>query len=108
MRMDRSRSAARRGSKRWQNSRPTAVTSASSAPAERRRTREIPGVGKSGHHHQVSGLDLTVGYRTIQVDRDTGTEQVTAFIESIEVSCFWHLERFAPVAQKDPVRLVGH
>src|SRR5689334_23753386 len=54
------------------------VASASSAPADRRRTREVAGVREGGHHHDVAGLDLTVGYRMIQVDRNAGAEQVAA------------------------------
>src|SRR5271156_1740248 len=107
MRMDRSRWAARRGSPRWQGSPLAGVASASSAPADRRRTREVAGVRESGHHHDVAGLDLTVRYRMIQVDRNGGAEQVAAFVESIEVSRFGHLERFAPVVQEHPVWLIG-
>src|SRR5581483_4659363 len=40
-------------------------------------------------------------------DRNAGAEQVAAFIKSIEVSRFGHLERFAPVAQEHPVWLIG-
>src|SRR6476659_1535194 len=107
MRMERWRSAARRGSPRSQGSPLAGVASASSAPADRRRTREVAGVRESGHHHDVAGLDLTVGYRMIQVDRNAGAKQVAAFVKSIEVSRFGHLERFAPVAQEHPVWLIS-
>src|SRR5271156_5360281 len=95
MRMDRSRSAAHRGSPRRQSWPPSGVASASSAPADRRRTSE------------VAGLDLAVGYRMIQVDRDARAEQVAALIKGVAMAFARHLERFAPVAQEDPVWLIG-
>src|ERR1700742_615697 len=105
--MDRSRLACRRGPARWRSFPRAGETSASPAPAERRRTREVTGVREGGHHHDVAGLDPTVGYRTVEVDRDTCTEEVAAFVERIEGPRLGPLERFAPVAQEDPVRLVG-
>src|SRR6476619_8287842 len=107
MRMDRSRWAARRGSPRWQGSPLAGVASASSAPADRRRTREVTGVCECGHHHDVAGLDLTVGYRMIQVDRNAGSEQVAALIKGVAMTFGRHLECFAPVVQEHPVWLIG-
>src|SRR4029077_9672619 len=107
MRMDRSRWASPGEPPRGQGSPLAGIASASSAPADRRGTREVAGVRESGHHHDVAGLDLTVGYCMIQVDRNAGAEQVAAFVKSIEVSRFGHLERFAPVAQEHPVWLIG-
>src|SRR5689334_25035312 len=83
------------------------VASASSAPADRRRTREVAGVREGGHHHDVAGLDLTVGYRMIQVDRNAGAEQVAALIKGVAMTFARHFERFAPVAQEHPVWLIG-
>src|SRR6202789_702162 len=84
------------------------MSSASSAPADRRRAGEVTGVRESGHHHDVPGLDLTVGYRMIKVDRDTGTEQIAALIKGVAVTSLGNLERFTPVAQEHPVGLIGH
>ena len=36
--------------------------------------------------HHVAGLDLTVGYRAIQVDRDTGAEQVAALVKGVAMT----------------------
>src|ERR1700678_1702789 len=102
MRMDRSRSAAHRGSPRWQSWPPVGVASASSAPADRRRTREVASVREGGHHHDVAGLDLAVGYRMIQVDRDARAEQVAALIKGVAMTFARHLERVAPVTQEHP------
>src|ERR1700733_492751 len=108
MRMDRSRWAARRGSPRWQGSPLAGDASASSAPADCRRAGEVTSVRESGHHHDVPGLDLTVGYRMIKVDRDTGTEQIAALLKGVAVTFLGNLERFPPVAQEHPVGLIGN
>src|SRR5277367_1882101 len=107
MRMGRSRWAACRGSPRSRGSPPAGAASASSAPADRRRAGEVTGVRESGHHHDVPGLDLTVGYRMIKVDRDSGTEQIAAFVKGVAVTFLGNLESFTPVAQEHPVGLIG-
>src|SRR5271155_1663870 len=107
MRMGRSRWAACRGSPRSRGSPLAGAASASSAPADRRRAGEVTGVRESGHHHDVPGLDLTVGYRMIKVDRDTGTEQIAAFVKGVAVTFLGNLESFTPVAQEHPVGLIG-
>src|ERR1700733_901029 len=108
MRMDRSRWVVRRGSPRLQGSLAARLTSAPPAPADRRRAGEVTGVRESGHHHDVPGLDLSVGYRMIKVDRDTGTEQIAALIKGVAVTFLGNLERFPPVAQEHPVGLIGN
>ena len=64
-------------------------------------------MSERGHHDDVAGLELTVGYRAIQVDRDAGSEQVSAVVKGVAVTFLGHLERFAPVAQEHPVGLIG-
>src|ERR1700742_3710239 len=93
--MNRSRSAACRGYPRSRTLPPSGGALVSSAPADRRRTGE------------VAGLDLTVGYRMIQVDRDARAEQVAALVKGVAVTLGRHLERLAPVAQEHPVWLIG-
>src|ERR1700734_2097121 len=105
--MDRSRSAARRGCPRWQSLSAAGLSSVPPAPTDRRGAGEITGVRESGHHHDVPGLDLTVGYRMIKVDRDTGTEQIAAVVKGVAVTFLGNLEGFTPVAQEHPVGLIG-
>jgi hypothetical protein len=37
------------------------------------------------HHHAIAGLELTVGDGTIQVNRDSGSEQIAALFEGVPV-----------------------
>src|ERR1700757_1008118 len=97
---------------RWETrhrSRPPAgpLASVSPAPPHCRRPGEIPGVRKASHHDPVAGLHLAVGYRTIEVDRDPGAEQVATLFKGVPMTFLGQLERFTPVAQKRPVGLVG-
>src|ERR1700684_3287769 len=105
--MDRSRSAACRGCPRWRSLSAAGLSSAPPAPPDRRRTREVAGVRERRHHHDVAGVDLTIGDGVIKVDRDTGTEQIAAVVKGIAVTFLGNLERFTPVAQEHPVGLIG-
>ncbi len=59
------------------------------------------------HQNQVAILDLPVGYRVVQVDRDARTEKVAALVKSVPMTFLGQLPGFAPIAQKHPVGLVG-
>src|ERR1700734_1165216 len=81
--------------------------SAAPAPAPRRGAGEVAGPGGSRHHDRVASLYMAVGYRVVEVDRDAGTEQVAALLEGVPMAFGGQFERFAPIAQKRPVGLVG-
>lgn len=39
------------------------------------------------HHHDIAGLELTAGDGAIQVNRDSGSEQIAALFEGVPVLC---------------------
>src|ERR1700739_2768752 len=106
MQADRSHWETRQRSPRRQGSR--RVASVSPAPANRGGAGEVAGVRESRHHHDLACLELTVGYRAIQIDRDTGAEQVATLIKGVAMAFLGHLECIAPVAQESTVWMSGY
>lgn len=80
---------------------------AADRPIDRGRACEIAGVGKARHHHDVAGVDLAVVDRRLQVRGYPHGEEVSAPPECVTVPLARKFKCLGPVAQQQPVGLIG-
>ena len=56
------------------------------APPDDGGAGEVTGVRESRHHHHIALLQLAVGDRAVEVDRDARGEQVAALVKRVAVT----------------------
>ena len=68
---------------------------------------EVAGVGKSRHHDDVTCFELTIVDSGLEADRNTDREDVAALVECVPMSLTGKLQSLRPVAQQQPIGLIG-
>src|SRR5579859_1111659 len=87
---------------------PTKASTSFISDVPDRRRRVIACVREPAERHPRPLAEPPVLVRSLDVDGDGGAEEVSVLLERLHLLLFRHHQRFAPIAEKERIGLIGN